>query len=68
MGYVDVGVEEFVHEQKFAGSVVLYRLNRGYGDGTDREHRFVTSGEELVRLRKPGWTYDGSKGFVSPVP
>ena len=68
MGYVDVGIEGFVHEQKFAGSVVLYRLNRSYGDGRDREHRFVTSGDELVRLRKLGWTYDGSKGFVSPVP
>jgi hypothetical protein len=48
---------------------VLYRVSRAYGDGDkDREHRFVISEDELVRLRKQGWTYDGAKGFVYRVP
>ena len=68
LGYADVGTEGFVRDQRFEGSVVLYRVSRAYGDGKDREHRFVISGDDLVRLRKLGWTYDGAKGFVYPFP
>ena len=53
---------------RVADSVVLYRVSRSYGDSKDREHRFVTSSEELVSLRKQGWVYDGSKGFVHRTP
>lgn len=68
MGYAEVGAEGFIQDARVAGSVVLYRVSRSYGDGKDREHRFVTSSEELVRLRKQGWVYDGSKGFVHRTP
>ena len=68
MGYAAVGVEGFIQDVRIADSVVLYRVSRAYGDGKDREHRFVTSGDELVRLRKLGWIYDGSKGFVHRTP
>ena len=69
LGYEEIGVEGFVQSERIAGSVVLYRVFRAYGDGDkDREHRFVVSQDELVRLRKLGWTYDGSKGFVYPGP
>ena len=69
LGYKEIGVEGFVQSERVAGSVVLYRVFRAYGDGDkDREHRFVVSQDELVRLRKAGWTYDGSKGFVYPGP
>lgn len=68
LGYAEAGTEGFVRSKPDAKSVVLYRLSRAYGDGKDREHRFVTSADELVRLRKLGWTYDGAKGFVYPIP
>ena len=68
LGYKETSSEGFVHDERVEGSVVLYRLSRAYGDGKDREHRFVTTGVELIRLRKLGWTYDGSKGFVYPLP
>ena len=68
MGYAEVGVEGFVQTERVAGSAVLYRVSRSYGDGRDREHRFVVSGDEVVRLRKQGWIYDGSKGFVHLAP
>ena len=69
LGYKDVGAEGFVRVNRAPGSVVLYRVSRvsGAGDG-DHEHRFAVSEEELVRLRKEGWTYDGAKGFVYPRP
>jgi hypothetical protein len=50
------------------GTVVLFRVNRAYGNGEDREHRFITSDAELERLRKQGWTYDGKKGYVFTLP
>ena len=68
LGYEEMGAEGFVRSERAAGSVVLYRLSRAYGDGKDREHRFVISGDELILLRKQGWTYDGAKGFVYPLP
>ena len=67
LGYVQVSVDGFVFDRHVAGSVALFRLSRSWGDGRDREHRFVTSTEELIRLRKLTWTYDGAKGFVYPV-
>ncbi|MET0683292.1 MAG: hypothetical protein ABWZ29_08130 [Casimicrobiaceae bacterium] len=69
LGYKEIGVEGFMQSERVAGSIVLYRVSRAYGAGEkDREHRFVVSQDELVRLRKLGWTYDGSKGFVYPGP
>ena len=69
LGYEEIGVEGFVPSERVADSIVLYRVSRAYGEGNkDREHRFVVSQDELVRLRKLGWTYDGSKGFVYPAP
>ena len=69
LGYEEIGVEGFMQSERVAGSIVLYRVSRAYGEGDkDREHRFVVSQDELVRLRKLGWTYDGSKGFVYPGP
>jgi len=69
LGYEEVGAQGFVPDERVADSVVLYRVSRAYGDGDkDREHRFVISEDELVRLRKQGWTYDGAKGFVYRVP
>jgi hypothetical protein len=44
LGYKEIGVEGFVQSERIAGSVVLYRVFRAYGDGEkDREHRFVVS-------------------------
>ena len=69
LGYEEIGVEGFVPSERVAGSIVLYRVSRAYGEGNkDREHRFVVDPDELERLRKLGWTYDGSKGFVYRVP
>ena len=69
LGYEEIGVEGFLPGERVAGSIVLFRVSRAYGEGNrDREHRFLVSQEELVRLRKVGWTYDGSKGFVYPTP
>jgi hypothetical protein len=69
LGYEEIGAEGFVRTERAADSVVLYRVSRAYGDGDrDREHRFVVSEDELVRLRKQGWTYDGAKGFVYRAP
>jgi hypothetical protein len=69
LGYKEIGIEGFVRSERAAGSIVLYRVFRAYGDGEkDREHRFVVAEDELRRLRKAGWTYDGSKGFVYPGP
>ena len=68
MGYEEIGSEGFVQTVPVTGNTVLYRVSRSYGDGRDREHRFVTSGDEVVRLRKQGWIYDGSKGFVHGSP
>jgi hypothetical protein len=69
LGYEQVSTEGYVQHERAADSLVLYRLSRAYGnDAKDREHRFVTSGDEVLRLRKQGWTYDGSKGFVYGSP
>jgi hypothetical protein len=69
LGYEEIGTEGFVRSERTADSVVLYRVSRAYGEGDrDREHRFVVSGDELVRLRRDGWTYDGAKGFVYRAP
>lgn len=69
LGYTDASVEGFVQTEPVPGSVALFRLSRGHGPGDrDREHRFTISDAELVRLRKEGWTYDGTKGFVFPGP
>jgi len=68
LGYEETGVEGFVPRDRVPGSIVLYRVSRAYGDGDkDREHRFVVDPDELRRLRKLGWTYDGAKGFVYPA-
>jgi hypothetical protein len=69
LGYREIGVEGYVPTERVAGTVVLYRVSRAYGEGDrDRERRFVVDPDELERLRKLGWTYDGSKGFVYRVP
>lgn len=68
MGYEPIGDEGFVEIERVPEAVPLYRVSRAHGDGADREHRFTISGEELVRLRKDGWTYDGAKGYVYPAP
>jgi len=68
MGYETIGDEGFIAIERAPGAVVLYRVSRAHGDGADREHRFTISGDELVRLRKDGWTYDGSKGYVYSAP
>lgn len=69
LGYEETGIEGFVPSERVAGSIVLFRVSRAYGEGNkDREHRFVVDPDELERLRKLGWSYDGSKGFVYPVP
>lgn len=69
IGYQMVSDEGFILNEREPGTVVLYRVSKAYGErGADREHRFVTSSEELVRLRSLGWTYDGSKGFVHLSP
>jgi hypothetical protein len=69
LGYKEIGVEGYVPTERVAGTVVLYRVSRAYGeDERDRERRFVVDSDELERLRKLGWTYDGSKGFVYRVP
>jgi hypothetical protein len=69
LGYEETGIEGFVPTERVAGSIVLFRVSRAYGEGNkDREHRFVVDPDELERLRKLGWTYDGSKGFVYQLP
>jgi len=69
LGYEEIGVEGFVPSERVAGTTVLYRISRAYGEGNkDREHRFIVDPDELVRLRRLGWTYDGSKGFVYLAP
>jgi hypothetical protein len=69
LGYDETGVEGYIPSERVAGTLVLYRVSRAYGEGNrDREHRFVVDPDELERLRKLGWTYDGSKGFVYRVP
>ena len=69
LGYEEIGVEGYVPTERAADTVVLYRVSRAYGEGNrDREHRFVVDPDELRRLRKLNWTYDGSKGFVYRVP
>lgn len=66
LGYETIGVEGYVQRKRVPGSVALFGVSRPYGDGADREHRFVIDPDELVRLRKEGWTYDGAQGFVYP--
>ena len=69
LGYEEIGIEGYVPTERVADAIVLYRISRAYGAGNrDREHRFVVDPDELERLRKLGWTYDGSKGFVYRVP
>jgi hypothetical protein len=69
LGFEDVGVEGFLPRERVVGTVVLYRVTRALGNADkDREHRFVVSDAELVRLRKEGWAYDGSKGFIFSSP
>jgi hypothetical protein len=67
-GYQYIGDEGYVRTRRMPGTVVLFRVNRAYGNGEDREHRFITSDAELERLRKQGWTYDGKKGYVFTLP
>ena len=69
LGFEEVGVEGFLPRERIAGTVVLYRMTRASGSvDKDREHRFVVSEAELVRLRKEGWAYEGSKGFIFSSP
>jgi hypothetical protein len=69
LGYAEIGIEGYVPAKRVADTLVLYRMSRAYGEGDrDREHRFVVDPDELRRLRKLYWTYDGSKGFVYRVP
>jgi hypothetical protein len=69
LGYDETGIEGYVPTERSVDSVVLYRMSRAYGEGNrDREHRFVVDPDELRRLRKLNWTYDGSKGFVYRFP
>ncbi len=66
MGYTYVSEEGYVRIQKTEGTVALFRLSRVYANIEDREHRFVISTEEVERLRKQGWAFDGVKGYVFP--
>ena len=69
MGYREIGVEGYVPTERVADGVVLYRVSRSHDAAMrDREHRFVVDPDELERLRRLGWTYDGSKGFLYRVP
>ena len=69
MGYRDIGIEGYVPSERVADGVVLYRVSRSHDQAMrDREHRFVVDPGELERLRKLGWAYDGSKGFLYRVP
>jgi len=69
LGYEEIGIEGYVPTERVGDTIVLYRVSRAYGEGNkDREHRFVVDPDELERLRKLNWTYDGSKGFVYRVP
>ena len=69
LGYEDIGIEGYLPVERVADTIVLYRVSRAYGEGNrDREHRFVVDPDELQRLRKLNWTYDGSKGFVYRIP
>ncbi len=68
LGYEEVATEGFVQRSRVPGSVALFRMSRPYGAGADLEHRFVISRDELMRLRKQKWTYDGAKGYVYPLP
>lgn len=67
-GYQHIGDEGYVRTRRAPGTVPLFRLNRAYGNGEDREHRFTTSEVELERLRKQAWTLDGTKGYVFTMP
>ncbi len=67
MGYGYVSDEGYVRIQKTEGTIALFRLTRVYGNSEDREHRFVTSENELESLRKQGWAFDGVKGYVFPT-
>lgn len=68
MGYGHVSDEGHVRIQKVTGTVALWRLSRTYANVKDREHRFVVSEGELDHLRKQGWTFDGTKGYVFVSP
>jgi hypothetical protein len=68
LGYRNVGTEGFVQRDPVPGSVPLYRVSHPPHEDRDAEHRFVLSSQEVERLRKDGWAYDGVKGYVYPGP
>jgi hypothetical protein len=69
LGYDEMDIEGYVPTERAADTIVLFRVSRSYGEGNrEREHRFVVDPDELRRLRKLSWAYDGSKGFVYRVP
>jgi hypothetical protein len=68
LGYRYTSDEGYLEIEKTEGAVALFRLSRAYGNGDDTEHRFVVSEDELRRLRKDGWTFDGVKGYVFTEP
>jgi hypothetical protein len=68
LGYVFASEEGYLRVRSTEGTVPIFRLSRAYGKGDDREHRFVISEQELVRMREQGWAFDGVKGYVFPAP
>ena len=69
LGFAYTSDEGYLRVHPSEGTVPLFRLSNSYGKGDDdREHRFVISEEEFVRMRKQGWTFDGVKGYVSTTP
>jgi hypothetical protein len=68
LGFAYTSDEGYLRVHPSEGTIPLFRLSRRYGNGDDREHRFVISEEELVRMRKQGWELDGVKGYVSTTP
>jgi len=68
MGFAYTSDEGYLRVHPSEGTIPLFRLSRSYRNSDDREHRFVISEEELVRMREQGWVLDGVKGYVSTTP
>ncbi len=68
LGYEYTSDEGYLRVRRTEGTVPIFRLSRAYGNGDDREHRFVISEQELIRMREQGWAFDGVKGYVFPAP
>ena len=68
LGYKAIGVEGFVQSERVAGSVVLYRVFRAYGDGDkDREHRFASPGTSSCACERRAGPMMGRRDSYTPV-